>query len=56
MLINAVSAGVPVIATDRGCIGCLIGSAGFVLPAARFADRAAQQIALWANNLTMLAG
>ena len=54
VLIDAVSAGVPVIATDRGCIGYLIGSAGSVLPAARFVDRAVEQIALWANNPDLL--
>jgi glycosyltransferase involved in cell wall biosynthesis len=54
VLIDAVSAGVPVIATDRGCIGYLIGSAGSVLPAARFIDRAVEQIALWANSPGLL--
>jgi glycosyltransferase involved in cell wall biosynthesis len=54
VLIDAVSAGVPVIATDRGCISYLIGSAGAVLPAARFVDRAVEQIALWANSPDML--
>jgi glycosyltransferase involved in cell wall biosynthesis len=54
VLIDAVSAGVPVIATDRGCIGYLIGSAGSVLPAARFVDRAVEQIALWASSPDLL--
>ena len=55
VLIDAVSAGVPVVATDRGCIGYLIGSAGSVLPATRFVERAVEQIALWADNPDMLA-
>jgi glycosyltransferase involved in cell wall biosynthesis len=54
VLIDAVSAGVPVIATDRGCIGYLIGSAGSVLPAEHFIERAVEQIALWANNPELL--
>ena len=55
VLIDAVSAGVPVIATDRGCIDYLIGSAGSVLPATRFVERAVEQIALWADHPDMLA-
>ncbi len=56
VLIDAVAAGVPVIATDRGCIGYLIGSeAGYVLPEASFVDSAVEQIAIWAREPEMFA-
>ena len=51
VIIDAVSAGVPVIATNRGCISYLLGTeGGCVLPAWRFVERAVEQIALWADD------
>jgi glycosyltransferase involved in cell wall biosynthesis len=51
VIIDAISAGVPVIATNRGCISHLLGTdAGCVLPAWRFVERAVEQIALWVGD------
>jgi glycosyltransferase involved in cell wall biosynthesis len=51
VIIDAISAGVPVIATNRGCISYMLGTdAGCVLPAWRFVERAVEQIALWAGD------
>lgn len=51
VIIDAISAGVPVIATNRGCIIHLLGTAGgCVLPTWRFVERAVEQIALWAGD------
>ena len=56
VLIEAVSLGVPVIATDRGCIRYLLGPhCGHVLDAEQFVDGAVQQIARWAHNPDELA-
>ncbi len=56
VIIDAVSAGVPVVATNRGCISYLLGTdGGCVLPAWRFVERAADQIALWASDRGKLA-
>lgn len=50
VIIDAVSAGVPVIATGRGCIGYLLGSSGgCVLPVPGFVERAVERIAAWAH-------
>jgi glycosyltransferase involved in cell wall biosynthesis len=57
VLIDAVSAGVPVIATDRGCIGYLLGTAGSrVLAATSFVEQAVRQITIWADRPDELAG
>ena len=51
VVIDAVSAGVPVIATDRGCIGYLLGiTGGRVLPAEDFVAQSVKQIATWARD------
>lgn len=51
VVLDAVAAGVPVIATDRGCIGYLLGTMlGCVIPAPEFIGRAAEQISIWARD------
>jgi glycosyltransferase involved in cell wall biosynthesis len=56
VLIEAVSFGVPVIATDRGCIPYLLGpSCGRVLEASAFVDEAVEQITVWAKDPEELA-
>jgi succinoglycan biosynthesis protein ExoL len=56
VLIDALAAGVPVIATDRGCIPYLLESeGGLVLPAGRFVDEAINQVAMWARQPEQLA-
>jgi glycosyltransferase involved in cell wall biosynthesis len=55
-IIDALAAGVPVIANDRGCIGYLLGdSAGCILTSAeQFAETAANQVRAWSENPTAL--
>jgi glycosyltransferase involved in cell wall biosynthesis len=56
VLIEAVSFGVTVIATDRGCIRYLLGpDCGLVLDANRFVDDAVEQIVDWAEHPDELA-
>lgn len=56
VIIDAVSAGIPVIATDRGCIGYLLGTtAGLVLAPVEFTEKAVHQIAVWARDPPQLA-
>ena len=56
VVVDAVSAGVPVIATDRGCIGYLLGvTGGRVLTAAEFVTQSVQQMAAWAQDPDALA-
>jgi glycosyltransferase involved in cell wall biosynthesis len=56
VIVDAISAGVPVIATDRGCIGYLLGvTGGRVLPAEDFVAQSAEQIAAWAQDPGQLA-
>jgi glycosyltransferase involved in cell wall biosynthesis len=56
VIVDAVSAGVPVIATDRGCIGYLLGiTGGRVLPAEDFVAQSVEQIAAWAQDPRQLA-
>lgn len=56
VIVDAVSAGVPVIATDRGCIGYLLGvTGGRVLPADDFVAQSVEQIAAWARDPGQLA-
>jgi glycosyltransferase involved in cell wall biosynthesis len=56
VIVDAVSAGVPVIATDRGCIGHLLGiTGGRVLPAEDFVAQSVEQIAAWAQDPGQLA-
>jgi glycosyltransferase involved in cell wall biosynthesis len=51
VVIDAVSVGVPVVATDRGCIGYLLqATGGCVFAADDFVGRAVEQIALWARD------
>jgi glycosyltransferase involved in cell wall biosynthesis len=51
VVVDAVSAGVPVIATDRGCIGYLLGmTSGRVLAADQFVAHSVEQIAAWASE------
>ena len=55
VVIDAVSVGVPVVATDRGCIGYLLqATGGCVFAADDFVGRAVEQIALWARNRAAL--
>src|SRR5579885_844872 len=55
VVIDAMAAGVAVIATDRGCIPHLLGmTAGRALRLEHFVDRAVEQIALWANDPSRL--
>jgi glycosyltransferase involved in cell wall biosynthesis len=56
VVIDAVSVGVPVVATDRGCIGYILHSTGGrVFPLDRFIDQAVDQIASWAQDRASLA-
>lgn len=56
VVVDAVSAGVPVIATDRGCIAYLLGiTGGRVAAAEDFVARAVEQIAVWAGDPHQLA-
>jgi succinoglycan biosynthesis protein ExoL len=56
VLIDALATGVPVIATDRGCIPYLLeNEGGLVLSPARFVDQAIDQIAAWARQPERLA-
>ena len=56
VLIDAVSVGVPVVATDRGCIGYLLeATGGCVFAAADFVERAVEQMALWDRDRAALA-
>lgn len=56
VVVDAVSAGVPVIATDRGCIGYLLGiTGGRVLAAESFVAQSVEQIAAWAQDPAQLA-
>lgn len=56
VVIDAVSVGVPVIATDRGCIGYLLGATGgCVYESEDFVARAVEQIAAWVRDRTALA-
>ncbi|HZB90795.1 MAG TPA: glycosyltransferase family 4 protein [Stellaceae bacterium] len=55
VVVDAVSAGVPVIATDRGCIGYLLGiTGGRVLAAEAFVAQSVEQIAAWARDPAQL--
>jgi succinoglycan biosynthesis protein ExoL len=56
VVIDAVAAGVPVIATDRGCIGYLLGTVGGrALPVEDFIKKAVDLIAAWAQAPLLLA-
>jgi glycosyltransferase involved in cell wall biosynthesis len=56
VIADAVSAGVPVIATDRGCIAYLLGiTDGCVYEAERFVAQSVEQIASWAQDRDQLA-
>jgi glycosyltransferase involved in cell wall biosynthesis len=56
VLIDALASGVPVLATDRGCIGHLLSSSGGrVFPVDDFVAGAAEQIALWTEHPDRLA-
>jgi glycosyltransferase involved in cell wall biosynthesis len=56
VVVDAVSAGVPVIATDRGCIGYLLGiTGGRVLSAKDFVAESVEQIAAWTRDPAQLA-
>lgn len=56
VIVDALSAGVPVIATDRGCIAYLLGiTGGRVLAAEEFVTQAVEQIATWASDPRQLA-
>ena len=56
VVIDAVAAGVPVIATDRGCIGYLLDTVGGrVFQAEDFLEKAVEQIAAWAQTPPLLA-
>jgi glycosyltransferase involved in cell wall biosynthesis len=56
VIVDAVSAGVPVIATDRGCIAYLLGiTGGRVLAAEDFMAETVEQIAAWASDPRQLA-
>jgi glycosyltransferase involved in cell wall biosynthesis len=51
VIVDAVSAGVPVIATDRGCIAYLLGiTGGRVLAADQFIAHSVEQMAAWAQD------
>lgn len=55
VVIDAVSLGVPVIATDRGCIGYLLEATGGCVYAPNdFVARAVDQIALWVRDRAAL--
>ena len=56
VVIDAVSLGVPVIATDRGCIGYLLdATGGRAFPAEQFVPRAVAQLAAWVRDRADLA-
>ena len=56
VLIDAVSLGVPVVATDRGCIGYLLqATGGRAFASEEFVERAVEQIAAWAADRDALA-
>lgn len=56
VIADALANGVPVFATDRGCIKYMIGeSGGRVLPLESFVERAAAQVGAWAENRQELA-
>ena len=56
VVIDAVASGVPVIATDRGCIDYLLGnSGGRVLQVEDFVTNATEQIAAWTEYPDQLA-
>lgn len=56
VVIDAVSVGVPVVATDRGCIAYLLeATGGHVFALDEFIDRAVEQIALWSRDRAALA-
>ena len=55
VVIDAVSSGVPVVATDRGCIGYLLrATGGRAFAADEFVALAVEQIALWARDRAAL--
>jgi glycosyltransferase involved in cell wall biosynthesis len=55
VVIDAVAAGVPVISTDRGCIGYLLDMAGGrVFAVEDFLERAVEQIVAWAREPPLL--
>jgi len=56
VVIDAVAAGVPVLATDRGCIGYFLQATGCrVFDPEDFVERAVEQIAQWASEPERLA-
>jgi succinoglycan biosynthesis protein ExoL len=56
VVIDAVASGVPVIATDRGCIGYLLDTVGGrVFPVEDFLEGAVEQIAAWVEAPPLLA-
>ncbi|MGH7088119.1 MAG: glycosyltransferase family 4 protein [Stellaceae bacterium] len=56
VLIDAVSMGVPVVATDRGCIGYLLEeTGGRVFVSEKFVEQAVEQIAYWSRDRAALA-
>jgi glycosyltransferase involved in cell wall biosynthesis len=56
VVIDAVSLGVPVVATDRGCIGYLLqATGGLAFASEEFVERAVDQIAAWAADRGALA-
>jgi glycosyltransferase involved in cell wall biosynthesis len=56
VLIDAVSVGVPVVATERGCIGYLLqATGGCVFSSDEFVEQAVEQIALWSRDHAALA-
>jgi glycosyltransferase involved in cell wall biosynthesis len=56
VIIDAMSAGVPVLATNRGCIDYILGSSGGrSVDTGDFVDCAAAQIGCWARDLGALA-
>jgi succinoglycan biosynthesis protein ExoL len=55
VLIDALAAGVPVLSTDRGCIGYLLGRfGGRALPAEDFIEKAVEQTAAWEHSSSLL--
>ncbi len=56
VVIDAVSVGVPVVATDRGCIAYLLqATGGRAFASEEFVERAVEQIAAWAADRDALA-
>jgi glycosyltransferase involved in cell wall biosynthesis len=56
VVVDAISVGVPVIATDRGCIAYLLGvTGGCVLNSTEFVPQCVEQIARWAREPDQLA-